>query len=84
MSTETDAPAQPELLEAGRYKAFQAPDGSWVLARATGTCETCQSCGCGEQADPIHIPAMFVAMAKQGGGLAKMKQALGAVTGRGR
>ena len=38
MSAETEAPAQPELLEAGRYKAFQAPDGSWVLARATGTC----------------------------------------------
>jgi len=82
MSAETEAPAQPELLEAGRYKAFQAPDGSWVLARATGTCETCQSCGCGEQADPIHIPAMFVAMAKQGGGLAKLKAAASNMVGR--
>jgi hypothetical protein len=69
MSADTQAASLGELLEAGRYKAFEAPDGSWVLARATGTCESCQSCGCGEQADPIHIPAMFVAMAKSGGGL---------------
>jgi len=75
VSAETEAPVIPEVLEFGRYRVFQTPDGGWLLARAVDTCETCQGCGCGEQADPIQVPAMFVAMARQmdGGAVAKMK-----------
>jgi hypothetical protein len=73
----------PEVLEFGRYRMFETPDGGWVLARASGTCDRCQECGCGDQADPIHIPAMMVAMAKQGGGLGRAKAALRGVMGRG-
>ena len=83
--TETQAPVatEPVVLEYGRYRLFESPDGGWVVARAVETCETCQNCGCGSQADPIVIPAMVIKMARaqQGGGglLSKFK----AVTGLG-
>lgn len=78
---EVQAAAEPVVLEYGRYRLFESPDGGWVVARAVETCETCQNCGCGSQADPIVIPAMVVKMARaqqNGGGLlGKLK----AVTG---
>jgi hypothetical protein len=83
MAAEPVVEAQPEVLEAGRYKVFQDPAGAWVIARAVETCETCQSCGCGNQADPIHIPAMMIAMARQGGGMARIKDGLKGMMGRG-
>lgn len=64
------AAGEPVVLEFGRYRVFQAPDGGWVIARAVGTCDRCQECGCGSQADPIMIPAMVIRLATmQGGGL---------------
>ena len=64
-------PVEPVVLEFGRYRMFESPDGGWVVARAVETCETCRNCGCGSQADPIVIPAMVIKMARaqQGGGL---------------
>jgi hypothetical protein len=70
------AAPEPVLLERGRYALRESPDGSWVVSRAVGTCETCRDCGCGDQADPIVIPAMVVALAKArdgGGMMAKLK-----------
>jgi hypothetical protein len=84
MAAETEAPVTPEVLEAGRYKLTQDPAGGWHIGRAVGTCERCQSCGCGEQADVIHVPAMFIALARQGGGMSALKAKLGGVMGRGR
>ena len=77
------AAGQPAVLEYGRYKVFQAPDGGWVVARAVDTCQRCQGCGCGDQAEPIHIPAMVIRMAKaQGPGLlGKLRAMKGAVNG---
>jgi len=80
------APAAPAVLEQGRYKVFEDPDGSWVLARAVGTCERCQDCGCGDQADPVHVPAMIIAMARAqagngGGGVAGLMSKLKAMRG---
>jgi len=46
--------------ERGRYAMYSPPDGSLVVARATGLCESCTSCGCGQQADPVIIPAEIV------------------------
>jgi len=83
MTTETQAATEPVVLEQGRYRVFESPDGGWVIARAAATCERCQGCGCGEQVDPIQVPAMVIAMAKQGGGLGRIKAGLKAVTGRG-
>jgi hypothetical protein len=73
----------PTVLEYGRYRVFEAPDGGWVVARAVDTCETCQACGCGDQADPIQIPAMVIRMAKaQGPGLfGKLRAMRGAAAG---
>ena len=67
--------AEPVTLERGRYRVSEAPDGSWVLARALDTCQSCQSCGCGEAQELVHIPAMFIKMARsQGAGmLGKLK-----------
>ena len=65
--TDTDleldnAAGQPVLLERGRHAITGLPDGSWVITRAGPICDTCQSCGCGEQQEPIHIPAMIVSL----------------------
>jgi hypothetical protein len=71
------ASGQPVILELGRYRVFQAPDGGWVIARAVDTCERCQACGCGTQAEPIAIPAMVIKVATmQGAGLADKLRAL--------
>lgn len=45
----------PEQLEVGRYRLFVSPAGL-VLARAVDTCERCQSCGCGTEAEPMPLP----------------------------
>jgi hypothetical protein len=81
--------ATPAVLEHGRYKIFELPDGGWLISRAVDTCERCQSCGCGDQADKLSIPGMMVKMAAgmQGGGsgaVASAKAALRMVTGRDR
>lgn len=43
------------VVEVGRYRLFQT-DAGLVLARAVDTCERCQGCGCGTQADPLALP----------------------------
>lgn len=83
VAADAETQAEPQVLEYGRYRVFEAPDGGWVIARAAATCETCQSCGCGERIDPIQVPAMIIAMARSGGGLARAKAMLRGVTGRG-
>lgn len=45
----------PGEIESGRYRLFEAP-GGLVLARAVNTCDRCQGCGCGEQAEPMPLP----------------------------
>ena len=50
-----------EPAERGRYAVYDDGGGGLVIARAAGICDTCASCGCGEQADPITVPAMLVA-----------------------
>lgn len=65
----------PQVIEGpGRYAVYQSPDGGWVVARAVDICDTCRSCGCGEQADPIQIPAMVIklAMSQGNGSLMRM------------
>lgn len=77
--------SEPVAIEQGRYTVWEAPDGSWVVARST-TCDECREHGCGDKGDPIVIPAMVVALAKQGangnGGMNPLKM-LKAVAGRG-
>ena len=60
-----------EPAERGRYAVYEA-DGGLVIARASGICETCANCGCGEQVDPITVPAMLVALAKNAAANGKM------------
>lgn len=82
--TEPQAQQQPEPIERGRYAVYETPDGGWVVARST-TCDECKDHGCGEKGDPIPIPAIVIALAKQaqnGGGISPLKM-LKAVTGRG-
>jgi hypothetical protein len=76
-------PAKPPVVEGpGRYVVYEAPDGGWVVGRAVGICETCQGCGCGEQAEPIQIPALVISLASQQG-KGKLMGMLKAVSGRG-
>jgi hypothetical protein len=83
MTAEPQTETGPEVLEAGRYRVFQDASGAWIIGRAVATCERCQACGCGDQADPIQIPAMLIAMAKQGGGMSRIKEGLKGLVGRG-
>lgn len=67
---------QAEPSERGRYAIYEQPDGGLVIPRTTSLCETCASCKCGEQADPLRVPGALVKMAKaaadgNGGGMAK-------------
>jgi hypothetical protein len=59
--------AAPVLLARGRHAITDMPDGSWVIRHAAPLCETCASCGCGEQQPPITIPAMLVELMKAHG-----------------
>lgn len=82
----TEGPAEapaPEVIEGpGRYIVRRGPDGGWVVGRATGICERCVSCGCGEQAELIQVPALVIQLAtSQGKG--KVLGMLKAATGRG-
>ena len=76
--TDQEIAAVPLVLEAGRYKLAQAPDGALVLGRATGLCQACSECGCGDQSPPVHVPAMVMRMAK-GGMLGRMLGHIGEV-----
>jgi hypothetical protein len=68
MPARTAAPAAPPVIEGpGRYCVFQAPDGGWVVARAVGICDTCQACGCGEQAEPVQVPGLVIQLAMSQG-----------------
>lgn len=60
----SETPEAPEPAERGRYAVYLQPDGGIVIARAAGICATCMECGCGEQADPISIPAALAHMAR--------------------
>jgi len=58
---------QQEPAERGRYALFVTPEGP-VIARATGLCDTCQGCGCGQQQEPISMtPAGVMKLIKQHG-----------------
>ena len=67
-----------EPAERGRYAVYDDGTGGLVIARASGICDTCAGCGCGEQADPITVPAMLVALAKNAAAGGKMP-GLGAI-----
>jgi hypothetical protein len=67
-----------EPAERGRYAVYDDGSGGLVIARAAPLCETCTACGCGEQADPITVPAMLVALAKNAAAGGKMP-GLGAI-----
>lgn len=76
--------SEPELLERGRYAVTGMPDGSWVITRAGPLCEACSDCGCGEQQDPVPVPAIAVqAFTGQlnGAGKKMLSRMLGKVTG---
>ena len=67
-----------EPAERGRYAVYEAGDGGLVIARAAGICERCAGCGCGVQGDPITVPGMLVALAKNAAAGGKMP-GLGAI-----
>ena len=67
-ATETPgAEAGPQLVARGRFALTAMPDGSLVLRHAIPLCERCESCGCGEQRDPITIPAMLASIIRAHG-----------------
>ena len=41
--------------ERGRYLAVRTGVQSMVIYRATGLCERCADCGCGDQQEPIDL-----------------------------
>lgn len=81
-----DAQAPPEPLERGRYAVYGTPDGGLVITRASGICQRCQDCGCGDKQEPIGpIPGSLIAMAKAAAaGKMKIPQAMKAMMRGGR
>ena len=60
-----DRAASPEPVERGRYAVYPTPDGGLLIARVSGICATCESCGCGQHEEPVGpIPGTLIAMAK--------------------
>ena len=56
-----DVVSAPEPVERGRYAALAHPSGKGLLIyRATGTCQRCQDCGCGDQQEVIDLSAAGV------------------------
>jgi hypothetical protein len=77
--TPEDAAADPpEPSERGRYAVYPHPSAPGMLIyRATGTCQTCQACGCGDQQEVIDLsPAGVMAMARKMGGIKAMRGAI--------
>jgi hypothetical protein len=64
---DTDSPP-PEPAQRGRYAIYEQADGGLVIPRSTGLCERCAACGCGEQAEPLHVPGALVKMAQSAAG----------------
>ena len=64
VSSDPDQQEHEQPAERGRYALYPTPDGGLIIARAAGICENCSGCGCGEQAEPITVPAAIVGMAK--------------------
>lgn len=81
-NSQPEAPRPPVIEGPGRYVVYEAPDKGWVIARAVGICDTCQGCGCGEQAEAVQIPAMVISLAAQQG-KGRLMSMLKAVSGRG-
>lgn len=52
-------------VQRGRYAVREPKDGTIVLSRTSGLCETCAGCECGEQAEPIVIPAHIAVMVRK-------------------
>ena len=80
-ASDTGAPESSQAAEAqerGRYAVFPHPSAQGLLIyRATGTCQRCRDCGCGDQQEVIDLsPAGVMAMAKKMGGLKAMRGAI--------
>lgn len=58
------AAAAPGPIERGRYAVFMMRDGGLIIARSGPLCETCAGCGCGDQIEPLKVPAMLANMAR--------------------
>ena len=62
MTEETPAP---DTAERGRYAVRDMPDGGVLIYRAANLCDTCLSCGCGDQLPPLGpIPGTMVEAAR--------------------
>jgi hypothetical protein len=61
---ETAVTETPEPSERGRYAIFEQPDGGLVIPRSAPLCDRCQACGCGDQQEPLRVPAAIVHMAR--------------------
>lgn len=90
MGTVNDTPpaaAGPQLLGRGRFALSDMPDGSLVLRHAAPLCERCEACGCGDQRDPIVIPAMLAGIIRAHGegrrvGVGQLRALMGMALGR--
>ena len=71
-------PANPDPAERGRYALYPHPSGKGMLIyRATGLCQTCTDCGCGDQQEAIDLsPAGVAATIKKMGGFGKLRSAI--------
>ena len=69
-----------EASERGRYAVYVLPDGGWKIATAGPLCETCSSCGCGQDyREPVPVPAFAVQVLTGGAVPAPLRAAMRAM-----
>jgi hypothetical protein len=49
-----------ELVERGRYAVTRHPDGGITITRRVWLCDDCVNHDCGQVADPLIAPAMWM------------------------
>lgn len=59
-----DAGAAPGLVFRGRYAVIDLPDGRMSIPWTTEPCDRCQGCGCGQQQNPLELPAAIAGIVR--------------------
>jgi hypothetical protein len=76
LSSDPDQQEHAGPVERGRYALYRTPDDGVLIARASGICETCQECGCGEQQENFGPVSAVMLQAAQLAGQGRIPEAM--------
>jgi hypothetical protein len=73
---DTEQQEHAEPAERGRYALYRTPDDGVLIARASGICERCSHCGCGEQQENFGPVSAVMLQAAQLAGQGRIPEAM--------